>query len=112
MTSDAIHCFDRACVLFAVHPKQQDAPRIVCEISEDALRDVFGARGGPDDLVETCRRHFDVIKGAALHQYSQCPLGAVKLEAADFSRPPIFAMDSVEQAASPDHVEAVGQPAS
>lgn len=105
MTSDTTYCFDRACVLFAIHPRRQDAPRIVCEISEDALRDVFGSRGDGDDLVQTCRRHLDLIEAAAFHRYHQDPTKPVKLETADFI--PASITDPIPRTTVTRHVEAV-----
>lgn len=95
MISDVYFCFDRASVLFAIHPGRPWGPRVVCEISEDALRDVFRARGGSDDLAQACRRHFDLIEAAALRRHHQHPDAPVKLETGDFAFPPAFATDSV-----------------
>ena len=47
MNCDAIYCFDRASVLFAIYPEGRAGPRVVAQISEDALRDIFDAHGGP-----------------------------------------------------------------
>ena len=85
MDSDAIYCFDRARVLFAIYPEGGKGGRIVAEISEDALRDVFGAHGGGDSLVEACRSHFDLIEEAALRHYRRNPKQPVLLATADFT---------------------------
>jgi hypothetical protein len=95
MTSDAIYCFDRASVLFAIYPEGTAGPRVVAEIAEDALRDVFGAQGGGQSLVEACRDHFNQIKAAALHHYRHDPEKAVALETGDFAFPFSLATDSV-----------------
>jgi hypothetical protein len=95
MTSDAIYCFDRASVLFAIYPEGSPEPRVVAAIAEDALRDVFGARGGGDSLVETCREHFDLIEQAALRHYRHDPGRPVMLGIDDFAFPSSFAADLV-----------------
>jgi hypothetical protein len=95
MTSDAIYCFDRASVLFAIHPEGSSAPRVVAEITEDALRDIFGAQGGGDSLVEACRAHADQIEDAAMRHYRRDPEKPVMLQTADFELPWSLATDSV-----------------
>lgn len=87
MTSDAIYCFDRASVLFAIHPGGSAGPRVVAEIAEDALRDIFGAQGGGDSLVAACRAHADRIEQAALRHYRRDPEKPVMLRTADFGLP-------------------------
>jgi len=59
---------------------------VLGEISEDALRDVFGAQGG-DSLVEACRDHFDLIEQAALQHYRHDPEKPVTLGIDDFAFP-------------------------
>lgn len=95
MSSDAIYCFDRACVLFAIYPEGRTGLRVVAEISEDALRDVFGAHGGGDSLVDACRSHFDAIEAAALRHYREDPVKPVMLEVGDFAFPAFPAIDAV-----------------
>ena len=93
MDSDAIYCFDRAKVLLAIYPEGGKGDRVVAEISEDALRDVFGAHGGGDSLVEACRSHFDLIEAAALRHYQRNPKQPVRLETTDFTLPAPAATD-------------------
>lgn len=95
MSGDAIYCFDRACVLFAIYPEGKAGPRVVAEISEDALRDEFGAQGGGDSLVDACRSHFDVIEAVALRRYREDPVKAVLVEVGDFAFPAFPSIDSV-----------------
>ncbi|MDN8615202.1 hypothetical protein [Variovorax ginsengisoli] len=95
MTTDAIYCFDRASVLFAIYPEGDGGPRVVAEITEDALRDIFGAQGGGDSLVEACREHADRIEGAAMRHYRHDPEKPVLLQTADFELPWSLAADSV-----------------
>ena len=69
MRCEAIHCFDRATVQFAIYPDGLDGARILAEISEDALRDVFGASGGGDSLLQACNNYFTAIGAKALDVY-------------------------------------------
>ena len=85
MTCEAVHCFDKASVRFALYPDGHDGPRLLAEISEDALRDVFGARGNGDSLVAACKAHFDVIEACALARFRQQPQGGLDLVTDDFS---------------------------
>ena len=85
MNSDVIYCFDRASVLFVIHPEGHGSPRVIGEISEDALRDLFGAAGGGDSLVTACKEHFDVIEQMALQHYRREPTRPVMLATDDFS---------------------------
>lgn len=84
MKCDAIYCFDRASVLFAFYPNGNESSRHIGEISEDALRDLFGARGGGDSLINACSEHFDLIEKAALEQYQHRPDHPVALTVSDF----------------------------
>ncbi|MEJ8827261.1 hypothetical protein WKW80_35670 [Variovorax humicola] len=87
MICEAVHCFDRATVRFAIYPDGLDGARILGEITEDALRDLFGARGGPDSLLEACERHFELIAAIALEQHRLKPRQSTKLETMDFANP-------------------------
>ena len=85
MTCEAVHCFDKASVRFALYPDGIDGPRLLGEISEDALRDVFGARGNGDSLVAACKANFDVIEACALARFRRQPQGNLDLVTDDFS---------------------------
>ncbi|MEJ8827004.1 hypothetical protein WKW80_34250 [Variovorax humicola] len=93
MDCDAIYCFDRGSVLFALYPRGSDGPRVVAEISEDALRDLFGARGGGDSLVEACRDNFGQIEKVALLHYRRHPAKPVLLATGDFEFPSYLETD-------------------
>jgi len=86
MICEAVHCFDTATVRFAIYPDGLDGARILGEITEDALRDLFGARGGPDSLLEACERHFELIAATALKQHRLKPNQLIKLETMDFAK--------------------------
>ena len=94
MTSDAIYCFDRASVLFAIHPEGDGGPRVVAETTEDTLRDIFGAQGGGDGLVFAWREHADRIEEAAMRHSRRDP-EPVALQTVDFELPRSLATDSV-----------------
>jgi hypothetical protein len=83
MTCEAVYCFDRASVLFAIYPDGHGGSRIVAEIAEGALRDLFGARGSGASLVEACRRNLDSIEAIALQRHRKQPSKAVELETPD-----------------------------
>jgi len=91
MNCEAIHCFDVATVRFAIYPDGFDGPRILAEISEDALRDLFGARGGGDSLVRACQAHFGLIEARALARHRSAPSKAVQLNISDFALPAVVA---------------------
>ena len=85
MNCEAIHCFDTATVRFAIYPDGLDGPRIIGQITEDALRDLFGARGGGDSLVDACQSNFDYIEARALERFRVAPSRAVTLTTKDFT---------------------------
>jgi hypothetical protein len=91
MNCEAIHCFDMATVRFAIYPDGLDGPRILAEISEDALRDLFEAGGGGESLVRACQTHFDLIEAMAVARHRCDPLKAVTLGIEDFVVPVAFA---------------------
>ena len=80
--SEAIYCYDTASVRFAVYP--QDNLRIVAEIEENPLRDLFGATGGGDTLLEAYLSNCEVINALALEKYRGAPGRPVLLATADF----------------------------
>lgn len=82
--SEAIFCFDTATVRFALYPTGSDGPRIVAQIAEPALRDLFGACGGGDSLVEAYKQYSAVIDALALKRYQMAPATTLMLETVDF----------------------------
>lgn len=87
MTSEAIYCFDRAVVRFAIYPEGPKGRRILAEISEDALRDIFGACEGGESLVQAAQDNFDLIEATALLRHRDDPSKPIALEIADFACP-------------------------
>lgn len=85
MKCEAIHCFDKATVRFAVYPDGFEGPRVLAEVSDDALRDVFGARGGADSLLQACREHFYLIEAKAVRRFRQDPAKPILLDTRDLS---------------------------
>jgi len=79
--AEAIYCFDTATVRFAIY--LESGARVVAEISEDPLRDLFGAGGGGDSLVAAYARNATLIDERALelHRIGRRP---VLLETHDF----------------------------
>jgi hypothetical protein len=86
MDFEGIYCFDTAAVRFAIYPDGHDGARIIGQISEETLHDVFGTRNLGDRLLETCKAHFDVIGAAALKRYRANPNQPIVLTVDDFSR--------------------------
>src|SRR3982751_933623 len=82
--TDAIFCFDLGTVRFAVHPEGPAGPRLLAEIDEYALRDHFGARGGPEGLVRTYHQFANVIQAAAIAKLTTSSAAQVKLGLSDF----------------------------
>ncbi len=86
MTVEAIYCFDRATVRFALYPNGERT-RVLGEITEDALRALFHARGGAEGLLQACELNFSQIETRALEQYAGFPMAPIFLRAADFLQP-------------------------
>lgn len=84
MDFEGIYCFDTATVRFAIYPDGPDGARVVAQISEETLHDVFGTRNLGDRLLETCKAHFDAIGAAALRRYRANPHQAIDLDVRDF----------------------------
>ena len=95
MNCDAIYCFDRASVLFAIYPQGSAGPRVVAQISEEALRDIFGAHGGAESLVEACCDHFEKIRETALQHYRRDPGRPVALDLRAFELESLLEADVV-----------------
>ncbi|CAN7331296.1 hypothetical protein LJR099_001866 [Variovorax paradoxus] len=86
MDFEGIYCFDTAAVRFAIYPDGHDGARIIGQISEETLHDVFGTRDLGDRLLETCKAHFDAIGAAALKRYRTDPNQPIVLTVDDFSQ--------------------------
>jgi hypothetical protein len=86
MDFEGIYCFDTASVRFAIYPDGPDGARIIAQISEETLHDVFGTGNLGERLLETCKTHFDTIGAAALKRYRANPNQAIVLTVDDFSR--------------------------
>ncbi|MDM0071256.1 hypothetical protein [Variovorax sp. J31P207] len=82
--SEAIYCFDTATVRFAIYPEGPAGERVIVEIAEDPLRDLFGAEGGGDTLVEAYKTHAAIIDACALERHHEAPHRPVLLETRDF----------------------------
>lgn len=85
MDFEGIYCFDTAAVRFAVYPDGPDGARILAQISEHTLHDEFGAREVGDQLLDACKKHFNVIEQAALARYRADPRKPILLIQGDFS---------------------------
>jgi len=82
--TEAIYCFDTATVRFAIFPDGPKGDRFIAAIAEDPLRDLFGARGGGDSLVQAYLQNAPLIEARAIERYRQLAGGEVILETADF----------------------------
>lgn len=83
---ESVSTRDTAGVRFAICPEGWDGPRILAEISANALRDVFGARGGVQGLLAAWEEHFAIIDAQAVRDYRDGRTKAVRLEAAAAER--------------------------
>lgn len=104
MTREAIFCFDTATVRFAIYPDGFDGTRVIAQIGEHPLRDLFGANGGGDTLVAAYARHSQVIDDAALKHYRTNPMHPIVLQTADFALAAVHATVP-RQAEPPRRVE-------
>ena len=91
--TEAIYCFDTASVRFAIHPEGPDGERCIVEIADHPLRDLFGARGGGDSLVDAYLMNADVINALALARHRETQGRPVRLETADFETSDVGACD-------------------
>ena len=82
--SDAIYCFDTATVRFAIYPQGPAGERVVAEIGEDPLRDLFGAAGASDTLIDAYHANCEIINMLALERHQAVPGAPVRLETIDF----------------------------
>jgi hypothetical protein len=85
MRQEAIYCYDLASVRFAIYPDGPDGARLLAEITEQALRYLFGARGDSDALLRAYAASATLIDAAAVRQYRAAPQSPIRLDVADFS---------------------------
>ena len=84
MTREAIFCFDTATVRFAIYPDGHDGTRVIAQIGEDPLRDLFGASGDGETLLAAYDRHADRIDAMATARYRANPQQQILLQTTDF----------------------------
>lgn len=84
MTREAIFCFDTATVRFAIYPDGHDGARVLAQIGEDPLRDLFGASGDGETLLAAYDRHAERIDAMAIARYRANPQQQILLQTADF----------------------------
>lgn len=80
--AEAIYCFDTGTVRFAFRTERGE--RVVAEIREDPLRDLFGAKGGGETLVAAYVQNADLIDERARELQRNAGGRPVVLETADF----------------------------
>lgn len=95
MTREAIFCFDTATVRFAVYPDGIDGARVIAQIGEDPLRDLFGAKGGGDTLLAAYDRHADAIDALAVAHFRRNPQQAIVLHTKDFELGEVYRMEPI-----------------
>lgn len=84
MDFQGIYCFDRGIVRFAIFPQGDTGPRVLADITEEALSDVFHVPGGEVACLEGCRHNFPDICERAHSRYLANPGAPVVLETRDF----------------------------
>jgi len=81
---EASYSFDDAAVRFTIQPRGDEAEGEVAIISEQALRDAFGARGGVRSLLDAFEAGASLIIAKAMACLQDHPGQAVFLTSADF----------------------------
>lgn len=91
---EGIYRIDTASVRFAFYPDGDDGARILGDISENTLRDVWGAQMCEQGLIEVCTQHFTLIEARAIAAYRTDPTRPIVLNASDFNMqaPPITSL--------------------
>lgn len=85
MDFQGIYCFDRGTVRFAIYPQGDAGPRVLADITEQALADVFHIHGEQQDAwLEGCRHNFLDICDRATTRYRADPAAPIVLETRDF----------------------------
>jgi hypothetical protein len=84
MVAEAVHLKDSGAVRFIIYPQDLDGPRVLVEIAEDALEELFGAGKNPKSWVNACCVHYDFIKEVALYHNRSFPELPIRLQTADF----------------------------
>lgn len=84
MIAEAVYLQASQTVRFAIYPQDFDGPRVLAEISENALEELFGANNHPKSWVSTCCVHFDFIEEVALQRYRAFPHLPICLRTTDF----------------------------
>jgi len=84
MMAQATYRYDTATVQFAIYPHGPESAPVIAEITESALRALFGAKGGPSSLVKAYEDASDAINGVALSHFNAAPERSVVLKISSF----------------------------
>ena len=84
---EGIHRIDTASVRFAFYPDGYDGARILGDISENTLRDIWGAHMCEQGLIELCTQNFELIETMAIAAYRTDSTRPIVLSVSDFNIP-------------------------
>jgi hypothetical protein len=73
MPTEAIYLFARKTVRFAIYPDGLEGPRILAEVSEDALKKYCCASNSEIEIVASYRANYIKIHMLALEKYKRSP---------------------------------------
>lgn len=73
MPTEAIYLSAHKTVRFAIYPDGLEGPRILAEVSEDALKKYCGAADSENEMVASYRANFSKIQMLALEKYTRSP---------------------------------------
>lgn len=86
MPTEAIYVPAHKTVRFAIYPEGFEGPRILAEISEDALKNYFGASDSALEIVQSYRYNFAKIQAIALKKYALSPSSFILIKEEDFNK--------------------------
>ncbi len=101
MSSEAVHCIDTSTVRFAIYPGGFDDARILAQITDEALRDVFGAAGDGASLLDAYSANAAAIDARALACHRLSPGHPVVLTAEALAAPAIWQGDVAARPSAP-----------
>lgn len=79
MPTEAIYLPERRTVRFAIYPGGHEGPRILAEITGQALTECYEAQDSAQELIKAYQTHFAAIQTMALSMYAQSPATPVEL---------------------------------
>jgi hypothetical protein len=86
MPTESVYLSVHKTVRFAIYPAGMEGPRILAEVSKEALKTHCGASESPGEIVASYQANFGKIQMMALEKYANSPSAFILIDEEDFKQ--------------------------